>query len=142
MRLTRNKKGFTFIELLLVITIIAILSAMAIPRLRGRSTEAKIAVARADINSNIAIALDLFELDNGRYPSTDEGIKALRSAPGNAPNWKGPYLRKKVPLDPWRNAYLYSSPGANNPEDYDLYSYGPDGSEGGGDDIVNWDEAS
>ena len=142
MRLAGNKKGFTFIEILLVITIIAVLSAMAIPRLRGRSTDAKIAVARADIDANIAIALDLFELDNGRYPSTEEGLKTLRKPPGNTPDWKGPYLKKKVPLDPWRNAYIYTSPGTNNPEDYDLYSHGPDGAEGGGDDIVNWDETS
>ncbi|NOX97527.1 MAG: type II secretion system major pseudopilin GspG [Nitrospirae bacterium] len=137
-----DKKGFTFIELLLVIIIIGVLAAMAIPRFAGKSEEAKRAVARADVEANIAIALDLFELDNGRYPTTEEGLAALRTKPSEAVNWNGPYLKKRVPVDPWKHPYIYLSPGIHNPEDYDLYSYGPDGVEGGGDDIVNWEESS
>ena len=138
----KRESGFTLIELLLVIIIIGVLAAMVIPRFAGRTEEAKRAAARADIEANIAIALDIFELDNGRYPTTEEGLAALRTKPSGADNWNGPYLKKRVPIDPWRNPYIYISPGIHNPEDYDLYSYGPDGAEGGGDDIVNWEESS
>ncbi len=133
-----NKKGFTLIELMLVVIIIGVLVSMVVPRLAGRSEEARIAAAKADINANISVALDLFELDNGKYPTTDEGLSALRAKPGLASNWKGPYL-KKEPVDPWSKKYIYRSPGEHNP-DYDLYSYGPDGKEGGSDDIANWEE--
>ena len=130
-------RGFTLIELMLVIIIIGFLVAMAVPRLTGKSQQARIATTKADIDSNLSVALDLFELDNGRYPTTQEGLQALvKSAPG-APSWKGPYLKKGVPQDPWARAYVYRSPGRMNPEDYDLLSYGPDGVEGGGDDITN-----
>ena len=133
-----NKNGFTLIELMLVVIIIGVLVSMVVPRLAGRSEEARIAAAKADINANISVALDLFELDNGKYPTTDEGLPALRTKPGSALNWKGPYL-KKEPVDPWGKKYAYNSPGAHNP-DYDLSSYGPDGTEGGDDDISNWEE--
>ncbi|HAZ09841.1 MAG: type II secretion system protein GspG [Omnitrophica bacterium GWA2_41_15] len=133
-----NKKGFTLIELMLVVIIIGVLVSMVVPRLAGRSEEARIAAAKADINANISVALDLFELDNGKYPTTDEGLPALRAKPGSASNWKGPYL-KKEPVDPWGKKYIYRSPGEHNP-DYDLYSYGPDVKEGGSDDITNWEE--
>ncbi|OIO32983.1 MAG: type II secretion system protein GspG [Candidatus Omnitrophica bacterium CG1_02_40_15] len=134
----RNKNGFTLIELMLVVIIIGVLVSMVVPRLAGRSEEARIAAAKADIRSNISVALDLFELDNGKYPTTEEGLSALRTKPGSASNWKGPYL-KKEPVDPWGKKYAYRSPGEHNP-DYDLYSYGSDGAEGGSDDITNWEE--
>lgn len=133
-----NKKGFTLIELMLVVIIIGVLVSMVVPRLVGRSEEARIAAAKADIQGNISVALDLYELDNGKYPSTEEGLGALRIKPNTAINWKGPYL-KKEPIDPWARRYIYKSPGEHNP-DYDLYSYGPDAAEGGGDDIFNWEE--
>lgn len=134
----QSKKGFTLIELMLVVIIIGVLVSMVVPRLAGRSEEARITTAKADIHANISVALDLFELDNGKYPTTEEGLAALRAKPASSLNWKGPYF-KKAPLDPWGKEYIYRSPGEHNP-DYDLYSYGPDATEGGGDDITNWEE--
>jgi general secretion pathway protein G len=133
----KNKKGFTLIELMLVVIIIGVLVSMVVPRLVGKSEEARVAASKADINSNISVALDLYELDNGRYPTTEEGLGALISKPASAVKWKGPYL-KREPLDPWGRKYIYRSPGDHNP-DYDLYSYGLDGVEGG-DDVTNWEE--
>ena len=133
--------GFTLIELMLVIIILGVLGAVVFPRFVGRAKEAKIAAANTDINSSLAVALDLYEMDNGFYPATDQGLNALKEEPTSSPtpqNWKGPYI-KKSPLDPWGNPYIYVSPGIHN-SDYDLYSLGPDGAEGGGDDIVNWEE--
>ena len=135
-----NKNGFTLIELMLVVIIIGILAAMVVPRFAGRTQEARIKAARADIESNLAIALDHYELDNGSYPTTEQGIAALVHMPTTPPipsNWNGPYIRKGVPLDPWGNPYLYHCPGERSP-DYDLWSYGPDREEGSGDDICNW----
>ena len=131
-----TNKGFTLIELLLVVIIIGVLSAMVVPRLTGRSEEARKAVADADIDVNIATALKLYELDNGVFPTTEEGLSALLSAPSSASNWKGPYVEKE-PTDPWGGAYHYRSPGAHR-TDYDLFSIGKDGVESG-DDVVNWD---
>lgn len=130
------KKGFTLIELMLVVIIIGILMAMVVPRFAGRSEEARRSVAKADIEANIPTALKLYELDNGVFPTTDEGLNALLSAPSSARNWKGPYLEKK-PLDPWGNTYQYKSPGQHRSYDYDLYSLGRDGTESA-DDVVNW----
>jgi general secretion pathway protein G len=135
-RRMKNKKGFTLIELMLVVVIIGVLVSMVVPRLAGRSEEARIAAVKADINANIAVALDLYELDTGKYPATEEGLDALLAKPASAVKWKGPYL-KKQPLDPWGRRYMYKFPG-DRAGDYDLYSCGPDGAEGGADDIVNW----
>ncbi|MFH1282898.1 MAG: type II secretion system major pseudopilin GspG [bacterium] len=143
MKRIKTNKGFTLIELMLVVVILGILVTMVIPRLVGRSKEARISAAKADIEANIAIALDLYELDNGNYPSTEQGLEALRIKPESPPlpkKWKGPYIKKKVPVDPWGNKYVYQCPGSHNKEDYDLYSLGADGVEGGGDDISNWEQ--
>lgn len=138
-------RGFTLVELLLVVTIILILAGMVIPRMAGRTEQARRAAAKVDIDTNIAMALDLYELDTGKYPTSEQGLQALIAKPASAPvpaNWNGPYLKKKkIPIDPWNRSYIYVSPGVHNPEDYDLYSYGPDGVEGGGDDINNWEES-
>ncbi len=140
-----NNNGFTMIEIMLVVIIIAVLAAMVVPNLAGRGEQARKAAAKADIESNLASALDLYELDNGRYPSTEQGLKALIEQPTTAPtpnNWNGPYLKKKtIPKDPWGKDYQYVFPGTHNKEDYDLASLGPDAVESD-DDIVNWDKTS
>ncbi|MFH0738720.1 MAG: type II secretion system major pseudopilin GspG [Candidatus Omnitrophota bacterium] len=129
--------GFTLIELMLVVVIIGTLVAMVMPRLTGRGEQARVAAARADIQSNIATALKLYELDNGSFPSSDEGLGALLGKPGSAINWNGPYLERK-PLDPWGREYKYKSPGEHRSSDYDLYSLGKDGTESA-DDVKIWD---
>ena len=132
-----NKKGFTFIELMLVLIILGILATMVAPRLVGRGKEARINAAKSDVRAGLASALDLYELDNGVYP---EKLEYLLKDPGEskAPNWNGPYLKHR-PVDPWGREYNYRLPGQHN-NDYDLYSYGADGVEGGGDDVTNWEE--
>lgn len=135
-----NKTAFTLIELMIVVVIIVALASMVVPRLSGRTEQAKKAVAKADIGSNIPMALKLYELDNGNFPTTEQGLAALNSAPSSAPvpnNWNGPYL-ESVPSDPWGYPYKYRSPGSNNKTTYDLYSVGKDGQEDTSDDIKNW----
>jgi general secretion pathway protein G len=136
-----NSRGFSLIEILLVVIIMGTLSAMVVPRLMGRSEQAKDAAAKADINVNIPTALKLYELDNGFFPSTEQGLEALHSKPATAPipqNWNGPYL-EKAPVDPWGRPYQFASPGVHRPHDYDLYSMGKKpGDEKTDDDIVNW----
>jgi general secretion pathway protein G len=134
----RAEGGFTLIELMLVVIIIGALTAMVMPRLAGRTEQAKVSTAQADITANIATALKLYELDNGRYPSTEDGgLQALYTKPSNANNWNGPYLEKK-PVDPWGHEYKYVSPGTHRTYDYDLFSIGRDGVESE-DDVKNWE---
>lgn len=135
-----NNKGFTMIEIMLVVIIIGILAAMVLPNFSGRGEQARISAARADIDANLSSALDLFELDAGKYPTSEQGLIALVENPasGEEHKWKGPYLKKKsIPVDPWGRAYVYNSPGTHNTEEYDLYSLGKDGVESE-DDITNW----
>lgn len=128
--------AFTLIELMLVVIIIGVLVAMVMPRLTGRGEQARVAAAGADINANIATALKLYELDNGDFPSTEEGLNALLTKSASAINWNGPYLERK-PIDPWGREYKYKCPGTHRPQDYDLYSLGRDGVESE-DDVTNW----
>lgn len=133
----RARRGFTLVEMLLVLVILATLAAIVVPKFAGRSEQAKVTAAQTQI-SNISTALDAFEVDNGYYPSGNDGLVSLLEAPTDATNWRGPYLRQNIPLDPWGNAYIYEYPGRNNENGYDLMSMGPDGRVGGDDDIVNW----
>ncbi|MBF0484833.1 MAG: type II secretion system major pseudopilin GspG [Candidatus Omnitrophica bacterium] len=133
-----DQKGFTLIEILLVVIIVAALSAMVVPRLVGRSEQAKVSLAKADITTNIPTALKLYELDNGIFPTDDQGLKALYEKPTAPPApsaWNGPYIEKE-PLDPWGNPYVYHSPGKHRP-DYDISSVGKDPNSDK-DDINNW----
>ena len=132
----KNPEGFTLIELMLVVIIIGVLASMVMPRLVGKSEQARNAAAQADIESNISTALDLYEVDNGAFPGA---LGDLRAKPSNAKNWNGPYL-KKQPKDPWTNDYVYKSPGDHNKDTYDLSSKGKDGIEATEDDIKNWEK--
>jgi general secretion pathway protein G len=142
MMIKKSNEAFTMIEIMLVVIIIGILVAMVAPNLAGRGQQARIAAARADIDANMAAALDLYEMDNGRYPTTEQGLAALIREPSASPvpqSWSGPYLKKKrIPIDPWGNPYIYVAPGDNNTEEFDLSSQGPDGEESD-DDINNWE---
>ena len=131
---TRLIDGFTLIELMIVVIIIAALASMVAPRLIERSDEAKSKIAEGDI-ANITLALKLFRLDNDYYPPADQ-LRALMAQPSGAPNWKGPYLENE-PLDPWKRPYVYRCPGTHNTGGFDLYSLGREGVEGKG-NIVNW----
>jgi general secretion pathway protein G len=137
-RTGRAPRAFTLIELMLVMVILATLAALVVPRFSGQSEKAKVKAAAVDISS-IETALDAFEVSCGRYPTTEEGLRALIEAPASAKDWDGPYLRRNsVPVDPWGAPYNYRSPGQHNTNGVDLYSFGPNGQEGGGDDIDNW----
>ncbi len=138
-RFRKGEKGFTLMELLIVMVILGLLAALVGPKLFSKVGKAKIKTAKAQI-ALLETALDEFRLDVGRYPTTEEGLKALVENPG-VKGWDGPYLKKKkVPLDPWGNPYHYKCPGEHG--EYDLYSLGRDGKPGGtGEDadITSWE---
>ena len=138
--ITRRRGAFTLVEMLLVLFILATLAAIVIPKMTGRSKQAKVTAAQSQISS-ISTALEAFEVDNGYYPKTG-GLDDLVNQPGNTSGWKGPYLSKGIPLDPWGNPYVYEYPGKHNANGYDLMSPGPDGRAGTDDDINNWDTNS
>lgn len=136
---SRSQSGFTLIELLIVMIIIGLLASLVGPRLFRHVGEAKTKTAKAQIEL-LGTALDSYRLDVGKYPSTEQGLNALREQPSGVDTWNGPYLPKDVPQDPWGNAYHYKSPGENG--DYDLYSYGADnksGGEGEDADVTSWE---
>ncbi|HUS48346.1 MAG TPA: type II secretion system major pseudopilin GspG [Phycisphaerae bacterium] len=136
----RRRRAFTLVELLLVLVILAVLAVVVVPKFTGRSQQAKITAAQTDI-ANLEVAIDAFEIDCSRYPTTEEGIQALVEQPSGLTEWKGPYLKRGVPKDPWHNPYVYQCPGQHNTNGYDIHSYGPDGDKGGDDDITNWSES-
>jgi general secretion pathway protein G len=134
--------GFTLIEIIVVIAVVSVLASLVSPMVFRNVGDAKSTAARAQIEI-FALALDAYRLDNDSYPSTEVGLEALRTEPeGDEVNrWRGPYLRKEVPLDPWGRPYVYRSPGVENPRSYDLLTLGRDGEEGGEDedaDVASW----
>lgn len=135
--------AFSLIELLLVLVILAVLAAVVAPKFTSRSEQARNTAAATDIAS-LETALDAFEVDTGRFPTTDEGLAALVTEPAGIKTdaWRGPYIKRGVPKDPWGNAYTYQQPGRYNTRSFDLSSAGPDGQQGTADDIVNWDQST
>lgn len=135
----RNAGGFTMMELLVVLTIIGLLAALVGPTLYKRIAPAKQSVARAQIE-NFGTALDNYFIDVGHYPATADGLAALRTAPKGEKKWKGPYLKKQLPDDPWGRAYQYAAPGRNG--GYEIISLGADGKVGGDGedaDVRSWE---
>ncbi len=132
----RRQAAFSLIELLLVLVILAVLAAVIVPKFTNRTEQARITAAKTDI-SMLETALDMYEVDTGKHPSTEEGLNALVQQPASVTTWNGPYVKRGMPADPWNNPYVYRSPGTNNVNSFDLSSLGPDGREGG-DDITNW----
>jgi len=137
-RLLTDSCGFTLVELMVVVIIIGLLAALVLPQFIRQEEKAKLKAAQAQIEL-LGTALDTFRLDVGRYPSTEEGLQALRQKPATLDRWDGPYLKKDLPLDPWEKPYMYKSPGDHGP--YDLVSYGADrapGGEGDNRDLTSW----
>ena len=137
--------GFTLIELLVVIAIIATLAAVVAPSIFGNVGEARRGVAKSQLQI-LALALDQYRLDTDAYPTTEQGLAALRMPPAGitAASWRGPYLRQEVPLDPWGRPYVYLAPGTANPTGYDLYTLGRDATVGGSGedaDLTAWQGA-
>jgi general secretion pathway protein G len=137
-RVRRASVGFTLLELLVVVVIIGLLAGLVAPRYFDQLGKTNTGIAKAQINA-LEKALDQYRLDVGSYPTSEQGLQALNSRPGNSERWQGPYLKKAVPLDPWGRPYRYKSPGDHS--DYDILSYGADGQPGGSNenaDVTSW----
>ncbi len=130
----RRSRGFTLLELLVVVTIIGLLAAYVGPKYFSQLGRSEQGIAKAQVEA-FARALDTYRLDVGHYPTTEEGLDALLKRPANVAEWNGPYLQKAVPLDPWGRAYIYRAPGVNG--DFDITSYGKDGQPGGSGDAAD-----
>lgn len=134
----KTERGFTLLELLVVMVIIGLLAGYVAPKYFSQVGKSEVKVAQAQIDS-LEKALDQYRLDTGHYPATEQGLAALMSRPANEPKWQGPYLKKIAPPDPWGRPYAYKYPGERT--EYDLYSFGKDGQPGGtgeAADITNW----
>ena len=140
----RHESGMTLIEILVVIIVLGLLAGLVGPQIFGRVSEARSSTARTQLEL-MGVALDNYLLDNGSYPTTQQGLEALREEPAQEPvptNWRGPYLRRAVPIDPWGRPYIYRYPGEQNPGSFDLLTLGRDGEPGGEDedaDVTNWE---
>lgn len=136
---TRRQAGITLIEMLVVVTIIALFAALVAPRMLRRSDTARVTAARAQINSFMT-ALGAYKLDTGLFPTTEQGLQALRVKPQGVEQWQGPYLPQEIPVDPWGHPYVYKFPGEHGDEP-DIICYGADGQPGGEGiyaDVVSW----
>lgn len=139
-RFDRQARGFTLLELLVVMVILGLLVGYVAPKYFSQVGKSETKTARAQIES-LEKALDIYRLDTGHYPPTEVGLKALNTRPDNEPKWNGPYMKKDVPMDPWGRPYIYKLPGEHG--DFDLFSLGKDGQPGGqGDnaDVNNWQQ--
>ena len=131
--LNRQRDGFTLMELMVVLIVIGLLAGLVAPQIIGRVGDARVTTANAQI-AMLGVALENYRLDNGAYPTTEQGLAALRKRPTNPPvptNWKGPYLKKDVPLDPWGRAYIYRTPAKDDSTGFELVTLGRDGRPGG-----------
>jgi len=133
----KAQQAFTLIELLLVLVILGILAAIVVPKFGGRTEQARQTAAQSQI-ATFGTALDAFEVDNGFYPKGKNGLNDLVQTPRDSQNWRGPYLKSQIPLDPWQHPYIYECPGKHNPSSYDIASMGADGRLGTDDDVANW----
>ena len=131
-----SEKGFSLIELIVVLVILGLLAAVVAPNIYNKLARGKDQIAKIQIKE-LEGALQLFSFDMGRYPNTGEGLDSLIRNPGNNDSWRGPYLAKDLPRDPWGRSYVYHCPG-NQEREYDLYSVGADGTDGTADDICSW----
>ena len=135
----KSEAGVTLIEMLVVVTIIALFAAVVAPKMFGHADKARVTAARTQI-SNFGTALGAYKLDTSMFPTTEQGLQALRVKPSNVNQWQGPYFQQDVPLDPWSHAYIYKYPGEHGDEP-DIISYGADGQPGGegiNADILSW----
>lgn len=136
----KSRSGLTLIELIVVLIVIGLLAGLVAPQIMGRVGDARTTTAKAQVEL-FSVALENYRLDNGIYPSTSQGLEALRTRPAGTPeprNWRGPYLRKAVPSDPWGRAYIYRSPGDKDRNGFDVMSLGRDGKAGGSDEDTDF----
>lgn len=136
----RHRKGLTLIEIIIVIALIAGLAAVLINQFGGQLTAGQEDTARIFVTSSLSAPLTSYRIHMGNYPTSEQGLTALKDNPTGSPRWRGPYYEKAIPTDPWGNEYKYRFPGQKNPNSYDLWSMGPDATDGTADDIGNWED--
>lgn len=133
------QRGFTLLEIMIALAILALLVGVTVSNLGGTFTSAQVQTAKLFVNESVKLPLTTYRIHMGDYPSTAEGLRALIAPPANkSDQWHGPYLDGKLPVDPWQEEYIYRYPGVHNKGGYDVFSKGPDKTEGTADDIGNW----